>query len=172
MSRLEPIRVFPANGWAGTQSAGSNAPFMWAKWLGISSARAQEIAPEEGEIARRGANARPLIAAEEFRLELYNAATRRLVALDPKNPELRSIASQDYIPDEPALARRQAAVAETERKANGATRDRNPPRRSDAEDTATAADKSNPATPPVQFAGWDVASQRSADLKAGRRPLD
>ena len=123
MSRLEPIRVFPANGWAGTQSAGSNAPFSLAKWLGISSATAQEIAPEEGEIARRGASARPLTAAEEFRLELYNAATRRLIALDPKNPELRGIATADYVPDEPALARRQAAVAEAELKASRTAQD-------------------------------------------------
>jgi hypothetical protein len=170
MSRLEPIKVFPANGWPGAQSAVSNTPFSLAKWFGISSAQAQKIPLKEEEIARRGAGSRSLTAEEEFRLELYNAATRRLIALDPKNPELRSVASQDYIPDEPALARRQSAVAEAERKASGATRDGTPPRGSDANDTE--ADKLTPATPPVQFGDWDVASERSADLKAGRWPLD
>jgi hypothetical protein len=123
MSRLEPIKVFPANGWPGAQSAGSNTPFSLAKWFGISSAQAQEIPPEEEEIARRGAGSRSLKAEEEVRLELYNAATRRLIALDPQNPELPGIATEDYVPDEPALARRQAAIAEAELKASRIAQD-------------------------------------------------
>ena len=155
MSRLEPARAAPANGWAGTRVAARDSAFSFANWLGISAARAQEIPPQEEEITRRGVGGRLPTPAEEFRLVLYNAATRRLIELDPGNPELPGIATQDYVPDDAALARRQAALAEAERKASVA-----------------APGGGGSAGAAEQPFGPETAVTRAADLRAGRRPLD
>jgi hypothetical protein len=155
MSRLEPAGVVPANGWAGGRVAARDGGFSLANWLGISAARAQEIPPEDEEITRRGVGGRLLTPAEEFRLALYNAATRRLIELDPGNPELPGIATRDYVPDDAALARRQGALAEAERKAR----------------VAVPGGGGSAGTTEQPF-GPETAATRAADLRAGRRPLD